>query len=93
MNHYLQAKAQYDFAKSLVECMNSVSVLSRSFEQFALQIAKSVIVTTKTTKFIALPKQECQCVVDSMKSKCGQWEGNTSACVCVDLGLAGDLPP
>jgi hypothetical protein len=34
----------------------------------------------------------CLCITDPMASRCGVWENNESACVCVELGLMGQLP-
>lgn len=33
---------------------------------------------------------ECPCVLYPYDSKCGNWEDNESACVCVDFGLVID---
>jgi hypothetical protein len=35
----------------------------------------------------------CACHEDPMHSNCGDWRDNTSACICVEYGLAGQLPP
>ena len=30
---------------------------------------------------------ECPCQLEPMESKCGVWDGNTSACLCADMGI------
>ena len=39
--------------------------------------------------------RNCPCYTDPLRSKCGQWEGNESLCVCADYGLVaiGDPAP
>lgn len=37
--------------------------------------------------------EHCRCFDNPMESNCGVWDDNTSACPCVELGLAGQLPP
>lgn len=29
----------------------------------------------------------CECSLNPLDSKCGDWEGNESACICVEFGL------
>lgn len=31
--------------------------------------------------------EECPCFVDPLKSRCGKWEGNQSACTCAEHGV------
>lgn len=35
----------------------------------------------------------CACHDDPMSSRCGEWRDNMSACICVEYGLEGRLPP
>jgi hypothetical protein len=34
----------------------------------------------------------CSCLTNPMASKCGVFDGNVSACVCVEDALQGSLP-
>lgn len=35
--------------------------------------------------------KECSCFDDPMNSKCGVWEENVSACICVSIAIP-ELP-
>lgn len=46
--------------------------------------------TPKNPAAVAL---RCPCHDSPLRSQCGEWDGNTSACICVEYGLQGQLPP